>query len=301
MKTHERTISHIESKKNLDEVKERISTIEDLPEEQKQQQLLWVDELASFGLGRFLLQHGGLNGYWTHYIVEHVLGSKELKENGLEAFLLEQAPTVLATRQRSQIFKSLIAEEIAPNKRWASIPGGVMGEFLTLGHSLEGMEITGIDLDASNFTYAQQLAERNGVRAKLQFEQRDAWSLEEENRYDLVSSNGLNIYVEEEDKLIELYRTFYKMLSHGGVFITSALTVPPIPGRESEWKMDQLNPQHMLMQKVLFQDILGSDWQQYRSTAETIEQLKAVGFTEVTVFFDQAHIFPTFRAKKAGD
>ncbi len=75
-------------------------------------QLKLIDLLSQFELGRFLLTRGGLNGYWTDYIVKHPrngrlsrLNNENRPLNPLEAFLLDRAPTVLATQQRLKFLK----------------------------------------------------------------------------------------------------------------------------------------------------------------------------------------------------
>ena len=61
------------------------------------------------------------------------------------------------------------------------------------------------------------------------FAKADAWEIgaAAAARYDIYVSNGLNIYVAEPERRIELYRSFQEMLVSGGRFITSALTWSP--------------------------------------------------------------------------
>ena len=62
-----------------------------------------LHQLNEFELGRFLLSHRGLNGYWTAYIILHAKLQKEL--HPLEDWLIHCAPGILATQERFEIFQ----------------------------------------------------------------------------------------------------------------------------------------------------------------------------------------------------
>jgi hypothetical protein len=112
-----------------------------------QEKLNILEQLQEFGLGRFLLQHGGLNGYWTDYIVQHPFKpTPEL--NKIEDFILNKAPSVLATQQRFVIFKEIIQAELEDNNALASVPCGLMGDMLTLDYSnINDFKLTAFDVD----------------------------------------------------------------------------------------------------------------------------------------------------------
>ncbi len=78
------------------------------------------------------------------------------------------------------------------------------------------------------------------------------------NGYDIITSNGLNIYQPNDEKLIDLYKKFYQALKPGGILITSFLTPPPSISTESTWKNFDLSD--ALKQKVLFSDIIQVNW-----------------------------------------
>ncbi len=66
-----------------------------------------LNQLADFPLGKFLLQNGGLNGYWTDYVMEQQyrgrvtgIDAQGCTFKELEKFILERNPRVLATQQR---------------------------------------------------------------------------------------------------------------------------------------------------------------------------------------------------------
>src|SRR5580692_3847876 len=105
----ERTSSFEKAKQNLIE---KIKTRGDLPYISIQKQLELVDQLSEFELGRFLIERGGLNGYWTHYVVTYPEMKESKSFHSLESFILNSAPTCLATQERYQIFKSQIKKNL---------------------------------------------------------------------------------------------------------------------------------------------------------------------------------------------
>ena len=53
-----------------------------------QQQIDILNQLEGFPFGRFLLQHQGTNGYWTHYMLTHPWEKNNIHLSKLENFLL---------------------------------------------------------------------------------------------------------------------------------------------------------------------------------------------------------------------
>ena len=98
--------------------------------------------------------------------------------------------------------------------------------------------------------------------------------------------------------MIELYQQFYQALKPNGVLVISFLTPPPAPGYQTEWKLDEVNPQDALMQKMVLSDIISGKWQVFRTEEQVRSQLEKAGFRETEIHYDKAHIFPTLVAKK---
>ncbi|MBS3903794.1 MAG: hypothetical protein KGZ39_00525 [Simkania sp.] len=128
---------------------------------------------------------------------------------------------------------------------------------------------------------------------------KDAWAIDISEKFDLLTSNGLAFYEPNDTKVIALYRQFYNALKSTGILVTSFLTPPPSPGLVTEWKLDHINAQNALLQKILFFNILDSKWQAFRTEATVKSQLHQAGFQEIEVFYDEAHMFPTIVAKKS--
>ncbi len=74
--------------------------------------------------------------------------------------------------------------------------------------------------------------------------------------------------------------------------VTSFLAEP------SEWDAKKINQDDLLLQKIIFADIIQSKWQCYRSTQKTKEQLMEAGFKKIEFINDTAKIFPTIIAVK---
>lgn len=289
------------------EIRERIQAEGDKPHVTVERQLQLLEELQGFELGRFLLSNGGLNGYWTHYILTHPTRGRPAGRGRdgrpisvIESIFLDRLPTVLATQQRFTIFRRVIQAEVKSGRVLASIPCGVMGDLLTLDYSgIENIHLVGIDLDPESLGSANGLAGERGLAATVDFLQKDAWDLGIRDEFDLIASSGLNIYEPDDERVTELYRQFFLALRPGGLLVTSFLTPPP-GGETCEWKMERLDQKDLLLQKIIFGDILRVKWQFYRTAGQTRSQLDGAGFDPIQWIDDDARIFPTVVARKRG-
>ncbi|MGQ3889102.1 hypothetical protein ACQUW5_08740 [Legionella sp. CNM-1927-20] len=128
--------------------------------------------------------------------------------------------------------------------------------------------------------------------------QQNAWDLAFQEEFDLISSNELNIYEPDDEKVTELYHQFYKALKPDGQLVASFLTYPHILTNHCEWELSKINQNDLLIQKIIFADIIEAKFQCYRSSEQTNEQLKAAGFKNIQFIYDDAKIFPTVVAYK---
>ena len=62
--------------------------------------------------------------------------------------------------------------------------------------------------------------------------------------------------------------------------------------------MDNINQADLLLQRIIFVDIINAKWQCFRSTKQTQQQLASVGFKNIKFIYDQAQMFPTVTAIK---
>lgn len=291
----------------LETIEQRIKNRGDLPHVTVSRQLELLDELTRFSFGRFLLINKGINGYWTHYMVMHPKTGRVTGINNegkpftsLERFLLDQAPTVLATQQRFVNFQTVLHNEIRSNQRIASIPCGLMGDLFTLNYfHVDDVTLVGIDLDQDSLIAAKELAKKHDLNDRIEFDLKDAWKLSITETYDIITSNGLNIYEPDDRKVIELYKQFHQALNPEGILITSFVTPPPNDKNQIEtWDLSKINSDHLRLQKVIFSDIIQAQWQRFRTAEQTEKQLIDAGFSQIEFIIDDAGMFPTVVARK---
>lgn len=306
----ERLISHAVLPDALDatirKISARIVQQGDKPHVTRERQLELLHQLAQFDFGRFILQHQGINGFWTHYMLTHPWFGKKsgLNNRGdilgdLEKFILERSPIMLATQQRFAIFLRENQKQVENGAKLACIPCGMMGELLYLNFTdTNAIELVGIDYDPDTLVDAQSLTKKQGLENFMTLKKKDAWQLNIENEFDLISSNGLSIYEPNDDKIIDLFQEFYRALKPGGKLVTSFLTYPPTLTDQCEWDFSKVNPDDLLLQRIIFIDIIEPKFQCYRSTAQTRKQLENVGFRDIQFIYDEAKIFPTVVAYK---
>lgn len=279
-------------------VRERLRLAGDMPGATVARQLELLDQLAEFELGRFLLANRGLNAYWTHRMVTY-RQDDAADMTGLERRVVEQLPAVLATRERYGVFRQQLQGLLKPGMTLASVPSGWMGELLLLDYAAHpDISLVGVDLDQTALDGALALARQQGLADRLTLRCQDAWSVDWSTKVDVLTSNGLNIYEPDDERVTALYRTFHDALNPGGTLVTSFLTPPPTLSAESPWKMAELDPAALALQFLLFVRIIEVKWGAFRTHAQTRAQLERAGFVEIRFIDDRAGMFPTVVARK---
>lgn len=266
-----------------------------------------LDELASFNFGKFLLTNKGANGFWTRYVMSFP-GSERQKLNlddegkplsKLEEFILVRCPIVIATQERFKIFQRLFNQHLKDGMILASIPCGLMDDLITLDFSaFSQIKLVGIDLDEESLKLAQENALLQGKHEMCEFRQADAFDLNIKEEFDLVTSNGLNFYENDDSKVEQLYLGFYNALKPEGMLVTSIYTLSPQIDPHSSWDMNQINQEDLLLQQKLFKDIVPLKMTAFRNEKQTRLQLESVGFRDVQFIYDRQKIMPTVIAKK---
>ncbi|MCC4620061.1 class I SAM-dependent methyltransferase [Xanthomonas cassavae CFBP 4642] len=264
--------------------------------------LALVDELWTFALGRFLLVSRGLNAEWTHQMVTHPSGSLAKESTpALQYALFESMPSLLATRERFGIFRQQLQALLRPGIVLASIPCGWMGELLLLDYrQCPGVRLIGVDLDPEALEGARRLASQHGLEGQLSLQLDDAWAPGEAASVDVLTSNGLNIYEPDEERVVALYGRFYDRLRPGGTLVTSALTPPPGLSPESPWNLDAIDAEGLRLQTLVLAEIVQVAIS-FRTHAQTREQLERAGFVDVRFIDDSTCAFPTVIARKPAD
>lgn len=280
--------------------KERIRQKGDLPYVSVREQLEIVDRLSEFPLGKFLLQNKGLNGYWTDYVVHYPykeklsgVDSTGRPLTGFEKMLLETKALLTMTQQRAVIFKQNIQRHIKDGACLCSVPCGLMRDLLALDFTrYRDFQLTGIDLDVHALEGARKLAQEYNLSERVEFFQYDAWNLQFEDKFTLLTSNGLNIYEPDDNRVIALYGQFFKTLIPDGILVTSFMN------SENGWKIALADEKYLLKRKIIFFDVLGVKWGYARTIETTKLQLESVGFRNIEFYFDEMHMFPTAIAQK---
>ncbi|BES85854.1 hypothetical protein PEC302107_39440 [Pectobacterium araliae] len=275
-------------------VKKKILESGDHPEITVEEQLVLLDAFSHLELGQFLLKHHGLNAYWTHNVIAH---RPARYVNPLEEIIYTQLPSILATRERFGIFQRLLQELLRPNAVMVSVPCGVMADLLLLDYTQHrDVKLIGIDLDKHALEEAYKLASQQGLENQMSLVLADAWTIDLAAQADVITSNGLNVYEQDDDKVTELYRVFYSGLKPGGTLITSFMTPPPTQSQDSPWI--NTAPKLLALQYILFSRIIGATWTAFRTHKQTQSQLEQAGFTDIQFINDHMHMYPTTIAKK---
>lgn len=273
-------------------IKERLTNEFSNDPEKLSSLLALLTELSTFELGRFLIQNKSLSGYWTWYVINdyknHAINSP------LEKFFVEKVPVVIATQDRFAIFQSLLKKYIKSNNIVCSIPCGMMADLLTLNlaPTITNVRFIGIDLDDNVFSLATVLATKLNIPQQYEFQQKNAWELNVKNVFDIITSNGLNIYEKDDNRVVALYRNMHSALKEQGYLICSALTPP------SEWEMGQINQQDLATAATLMKTVLNTSWANFRESEKTRAQLRDAGFNNIEIVWDKQKMFPTFLAQR---
>ena len=263
-----------------------------------------LEDLASFPLGRHILLSGGSNGMWTDYLISP---QEYLKEKGhtnldlsvVERFFLFNSPAVLAQRELHKKLQQTAQNCIANGKTLASVPCGLMRDLLSLDYSkTNDISVVGIDIDQDSIEKSKILASSTKI-SHVKWEQQDAWNLEYENCFDFIGSVGLNMYENDKDKVIKLYKNLFKALKPGGILFTGVLTWPPYLDEEkSDWNINSIPKFDMHLETVIHRDILNIQWFNFRTLSEAKNDFQEAGFTNIKIEQDSRCIFPAIIATK---
>lgn len=299
--THTSAIGDLDD--NIKEITERISL--SFEGEEREYRLQLLAELQEFELGRYNIVNRGINGKWIDYVYEHAKtrGGSGFDKDGkpfteLESYLLNRFPIVVATLERFEIFQEVLKREIRSGHTVASLPCGWMRDLLELNlEGVENVKFVGIDIDQESLDGVAEKARGLGLD-DVSLIKADAWNHGCDSEFDILTSNGLNMFVHDRGRRVSLYREFFNALKPGGLLLTSFLTPSPALDSNSCWDMAQLDKDDLLRQKVLFAEILETKWQSYWTEEEMKLQLTEAGFDDFEVIYDKGRIFPTITARK---
>ncbi|HEY5235113.1 MAG TPA: class I SAM-dependent methyltransferase [Rhabdochlamydiaceae bacterium] len=281
------------------QVKNRIKARGDLPHVSVQRQLELVDQLCEFPFGRHTLETKGANGFWTDYLISPPKNQNPADLSTIENYILNRSLIILAHRERFRTYQNVMQSLLKEGIVLASVPCGLMRDLITLDFShISNFNLVGIDIDQESLDLAAKLAKEWHI-SNVALLQLDAWQMDFKEEFDVLTSSGLNVYESDPEKVLDLYRRFYNALKPGGSLIISVLTYPPGDSNPTEWALENIDPEDLLMEQVLYKDILNLNWRNFRSADEIDREFKLAGFSQVDIIYDQNRIFPTVVAHKA--
>ncbi|BBH53059.1 class I SAM-dependent methyltransferase [Fluviispira sanaruensis] len=261
-----------------------------------------LDRVKSSEMGRFLIENSGFNGFWTEYMCSYPETKKlgfNVSENKDENYLMENLPIAIATQSRYQIFKSEIKKRLKDNIKIASLPCGLMNDILSLNfHDYKNFMIHGIDLDTSSLQQARAISLTKGLTYHCKFTREDAWEINYKNEYDLFISNGLNIYVDNDEKQIEMYKKIHTSLKENGELLTSTTVPPPDINKDSCWDMNKINSASYRFQNLFFKHFTNYNENNLRTPDQLCKILEKSGFSNFKILPDVLGVFVTIVATK---
>lgn len=259
--------------------------------------------LQEFELGRFLLHNQGLNGYWTSYIFRYEPGTPATTP--MEYWLLNNS-LLCGARERFHRFKAAIAERLTEGAVLASVPCGVMDDLLQQDYrGLSEFRLVGMDIDAESLELAADNAATHGLAEHCEFIARDAWQLGVTAEFDLLVSNGLNMYESDPARLSELYANFASALRPGGRLLLSFLSPPPPPpwedpSRAGEWVKYGIDERDLRRELALFGDIIQAKYLNFTAESEITAQLSEASLEVMSVDYSPSGVLPIVSAVKPG-
>lgn len=277
--------------------------------DQRQFLLSLAEDAARSEFGRFLLCTRGLNWRTTDLLFDpahQAMLRRQERDHSLGLFdrlAFFSCPLFLATQERFHIFQQCTQPLVMDGTVLASLPCGRMRDLLSLdyAHIRQEVRLVGLDKDQEALQAAQALAAevqaQKPLHGTVEFRASDGLrpGLTEagiRREFDLVTSNGLNIYL-NEDQCVTFYRHVHEALKPGGTFITSHI----VPAEEYRW--DQINRDHWRLQTVILTVLIGALWEPRVKPAQLVrEQLERAGLRDVRILPDLQGIFPTFVARK---
>ncbi|MCB9093128.1 MAG: class I SAM-dependent methyltransferase [Halobacteriovoraceae bacterium] len=263
-----------------------------------EEKLNWLKQLTEFPMGRDLLLSGGINSFWIDYLVKRkkVLAIRQSYKNYTQSVLERQSYVIDSWRRNYQKFINLQQSQLKDNAVFASIPCGLMRDFFNLDFSKSyGVKLVGIDIDKKLLKKVNKLSKYYGVQNNTTTYCCDALNLPFLEKFDLISSCGLNIYLSNLKQLTQLYKNFFCSLKQNGVLLIHFLTIPPFLCAESEWKINTMNPKVKLFDNFLLENVLKFS---YTSTSSMIKLLRDTGFNDIQIDLDLHGISAIGIAKK---
>lgn len=274
-----------EFSRRLEDIKARLTQDGDTESGTLAEKLEILQQLTEFEYGRFLIQHGGINGRWSHYLFYEfpLLEAAGKKFHPLEYKMLTNKG-MQSNRERIPLLQSLLVPDLTDGISILSVPCGVMAEVLTMDMSLlKNFRLVGVDLDESSVELARNFARERRLDTQVEFYQRDAWNLNFDGEFDRIVSLGLNMYCQNLESALNLYRSFHRTLKANGKLMVSYLT--PTSGPDCERDLKQLSSEEKRLIPLISEILQIKYVNHLNSSAQIVENLKMAGFKSITCHY----------------
>ncbi|MEM7494735.1 MAG: class I SAM-dependent methyltransferase [Myxococcota bacterium] len=308
----ETCLSHNMQPEPLDQavqaIRSRVRAEGDKPNATVKQQLEVVDALLRFGLGRFLLIHRGINGYWTRYLagsdprygIAAGVNDEGKPLSELERWMLGESPGAYIIQERQRAAQAILRQNMRDGMVLASVPCGAMDDLLGLDFSSHrDVRLVGIDVDPASLRLAEQNARDRSMIDRVELIEADAWNMGITDRFDVLMSHGLSGYEPDRRRLVELYKEFRKAIKPEGTFLAYFTTPPPTADANSSWDRTRITAESLRRHELIFKHVLQPKWWPGHSTEQEVtSRLRAAGFSRIEPHPDQAGICTTVMAWK---
>lgn len=256
-----------------------------------------TQQLKAFPLGRTMLRESGLSSDSTDYVCHHEVSPTG---NSLETWLLSESPRLRAARERFYVTKRILQSQLRANMILGVLPCGVITKIAELDYSgLRDITVIGYDRDVQGLVKAEQkmkpVIDQYGLNVILL--KKNIWKLDDVAQHDLILSNRLTVLEEDSLKVVSLWKKIHQALKPGGRFMFSFFTPSPIPASVHQSPWEAVDPNAILMEYSIFNDILGFQ-PACRTEEEVLDLLEQSGFKSVTVEYDRHKVYPTVLAEK---
>ncbi len=281
------------------EISARVSARGDLPDTTVEQQLDLLEELKKTPIGQSLICTRELTAWATDWCSYGPLFNQcYAKLSSFEKTFLN-LPICIATQERLVIMRQLLQESLHNDMSVLNVPCGLMRNLAALDYKgLKNIRIDGLDINPQTIAHAKDMIKLYRPNVQISLKVADAWDIDCTECYDLILCHGLTIYEPDDARVTELYRKFHRALKSGGKLIVTTITPPPTAENLGDWDMTHVDLEMLLLQRVLFKDMIGAGWQSYRTIELTEELLGDAGFKNPTVHSDRVKMFPTLVAIK---
>lgn len=287
-------------KKNFEKIKLNLKNTEQ-DDASCKQKLAWLNKLSEFPFGRDLIFSRTISSYWIDQLTnkENYKKRKSNYKNSVEKMIEEQSFLIASWREIHRKFIDFTQNHLKEAYVIASIPCGHMRDLFELDFSkIRNYKLVGIDIDRKVVEEASILAKNYGLQAKVEFYCYDALNLPFSNEFDIVSSCGLNIYLQNSFQIHLLYKNFFISLKEHGMALIHFFKPPPFVSSTSSWKFERNEDKTTLFDSFLLQNILELPLSAYINETEMIKDMQHVGFEDIIINSDSFGVAGIAIAKK---